>query len=509
MKNPKLLYIFFFLVITYLVINTGILSDDFDAMALTKTGSFIDNLIPRGALYFSDTPVMHLTHYIWYYFFSLYNAVAVNIVKIFYMIAAFYMIAQFFKIFMDEGMAILVSFLFIFFPSHDSTVYMFMNQYLTISFAFYLYAYYLAHRNKLILAFFSAVIGSFVSYGSTPIAIALFTLFVMNREFKKAVVIIVPNIIYSAYFVFLTVIRGMGHPRILETINVSTVIKQYLLQILTFADAMFGPSMWLKIYYAFFQLSIESIVAGVILSAACYYIIKRSDARYNGKLVISLLILLAISFLILAATGRYPQICFNLGNRITIYGALLLTYLIVLMPVTKWIRILISGLLIFTIMGISDHYKNWNIHQQKIIVNMRDNEALKNYRDTRVIYVAGNQYSKYGPISNIEFMSESWVPGSIFRLLFVQPMPASALNRRFKYEDGYLVDTKYNIKAEVPDYINVYDTDKNELIRVGAKDINSYIASLPADKRHWTQVIDNKYIKSIVLKLMPRLSYAI
>jgi len=509
LKKPKLLYLFFFLLIAYLVINTGILSDDFDAMALTKTGGFAANLIPHSGIYFSDTPVMHLTHYIWYYFFSLYNALAVNIIKIFYMILAFYMIARFFKIYLDEGLALLASFLFIFFPSHDSTVYMFMNQYLTISFAFYLYAYYLAHRNKLMPAFFSALIGSFVSYGSTPIAIALFALFAMNKEFRKAAVIIVPNIIYSVYFITLTVFKGMGHPRILEAISVSIVIKQYLLQVLTFVDAMFGPSMWLKIYYSFSQLSLASLVIGIVLVIVCYNIIKRSNARYDPRLVISLLILLALSFLILAATGRYPQICFNLGNRITIYGSLLLTYLIVLMPAPKKIRLLILSLLIFTILGISDHYKNWNTHQQKIILNMRDNSALKDYRDSRVIYVAGNQYSKYGPISNIEFLSESWVPGSIFRLLFVQPMQVSAINKRFKYEGGYLIDTKYKNRTEVIGYINVYDSEKNELIKVSADGINSYIASLPADNRHWTQVIDNKNIKAIVLKLMPRLRYAI
>jgi len=425
------------------------------------------------------------------------------------MILALYLTAQFFRIYLDAPAALLVSFLFLFFPSHDSTVYAFMNQYLTLSFAFYLYAFYLAYRNRLILSFLSALIASFVSYGSTPIAVALFALFILSKNFKKAAVIIIPNIIYSVYFVFLTIFRGIGHPRILEAVSVSAIAKQYLFQVLTFADAILGPSMWLKIYYSFFQLSLVSFMIGVILVIVCYEIIKRCDARYDPKLLVSFSILVLLSFLIFAATGRYPQICFNLGDRTTIYGSLLLAYLVLLMPAPKKVRLLILGLFIFTILGISDHWKNWNIHQQKVILNMKENIALKNYRDTEVLYVAGNQYSKYGPVSHIEFLSESWVPNSIFDLLFGRRIQAGPINKRFRYADGYLIDTKYNSRTKVDGYINVYDSEKAELFRVSAESINDYIESLPYDRRHWVQFLDNRYVKEAVLKLMPRLRYAI
>jgi hypothetical protein len=509
MNNKNLLYVFFFLLIAYLVINTGLVSDDFDAMISAQSTSFKNILLPHGNFYFIDVPVMHFTHYLWYALFSIYSAVAVNIVKIAYILLAFYMIAQFFKIYMDELLAILVSFLFVFFPSHDSTVYMFMCQYLTLTFAFYLYAFYLAHKNKLILAFLSALIASFVSYGSTPLAVALFALFIMNKSYKKAAVIIVPNIIYAVYFITVTMFMGIGHPRTLEVLNISTVIKQYALQILTFVDAVCGPQMWLKIYYSFSQLSLQSIVAGLIFSLISYRVIKNSNARYDKKLVISLFILLALSFAIFALTGRYPQLCFNLGNRVTIYGALFLTYLIVLAPAPKFAKYFIVILLIFTVFGISDHWKRSNVHQQKVICDIRDNKDIQSYNDKRILYIAGNQYSKYGPISHIEFFSEAWVPNCVLKLVFGRSIAASPINRRFKYENGYLVDTKYNSSVHVDDHINVYDSEKNEFFTVDADYINGYIDTLPLDKRHWVQMIGSARIKEAVLKLMPRLRYAI
>ena len=294
LKNQRLLVALFCLAIIYLVLNTGIVSDDFNAMALTKGKSFVEVLVPRGDFYFVDTPVEHFSQYIWYRFFDLSNAVAVNICKIVYIMLSFLMVAQFFKIYVRDSAAFLISFFFIFFPSHDSTVYMFMTQYLTLSFAFYLYAYYLAYRNQMLLAFVSATIASFISYGSTPIALALFVLFVLNKSVKKAMIMLIPNILYALYFISVTVIREMGHPRVLEAISVSAVIKQYLLQIVTFVDAMFGPSMWLKVYYALSQLSLVSVVVGVFLIVVVYQVMDRFHERFDSKLMVSLVVLLVI-----------------------------------------------------------------------------------------------------------------------------------------------------------------------------------------------------------------------
>jgi len=43
-------------------------------------------------------------------------------------------------------------------------------------------------------------------------------------------------------------------------------------------------------------------------------------------------------------------------------------------------------------------------------------------------------------------------------------------------------------------------------------EINSYIDSLPPENRHWIMLSDNRFIsfvKTLVIKLMPRLEYAL
>jgi hypothetical protein len=207
-------------------------------------------------------------------------------------------------------------------------------------------------------------------------------------------------------------------------------------------------------------------------------------------------------------TGQYPQLTFNLGNRVTVYGSLLLTYLIVLMPLSKSMKTIVFAVMIFTILGISNHWKMWNIQQQEVISNIQNNKLLNEYQDNRVIYVFGNQYSKYGPISHIEFLSESWVTSSVFRLALMKEISAEPINKCHVYENGYMVDTKNNTKAEVYDYINVYDSEADKLITVSSDMLNEYIENIPDEKRHWVQMINNETINDAILKLMPRLKYA-
>ncbi|MDP3732113.1 MAG: hypothetical protein Q8R31_03655, partial [Candidatus Omnitrophota bacterium] len=489
-SNKRLLFFLSLLLIAYLVINTGIISDEFDIISKLKGRSVKDIVakdifILEGAPYFPETPVQYLTHYLWYRFIGPDNQAVMNMLKLSYIILAFFLIAQFFRIYLDTYSAFLVSFLFIFFPSHDATVYCFLGQYLTLSFALYLYSFYLAYRNRIPLAFVSALIASFISYGSTPVALALFILFAFNKEFKKGAAIIIPNIIYAVYFIYVNLLARIGIPRIIEKVSITTVINQFLLQVLTFIDSMFGPSMWLKIYYSFCQLSVPLLLIGLIATVIFYKINEDIKGRYDPRLITSFTVLTLLSFVMFAFTGRYPQLAFNLGNRVTIFGSLLLAYLIVLMPASKAVRTSVFAVLIFTILGISAHWKSWNLEEQRVIANIRGNPGLKNYSDNAVIYVSGNQYSKYGPVSHIELFSEDWAPRAILSLALNKDMLAKSLNKRHKYMDGYLVDTKYNKRAPVNGYINIYDSEKNTFFKLKVDDINSYIDSLPPDNRHW------------------------
>ena len=164
--------------------------------------------------------------------------------------------------------------------------------------------------------------------------------------------------------------------------------------------------------------------------------------------------------------------------------------------------------MIFSVLGISDHWKGWNSHQQKVMENIAKNQELKNYRGDQTVYVSGNQYSKFGSISDIEFLSEDWVITSVFKITLNKDISAEPLNKRFYYRDGCLIDTKYFRKMKIGDTINVYDSQKNEFFILDAGKINGYIDSLPPEKRHWVQMLPVGFLRNAIVYLSPRLKYA-
>ena len=105
------------------------------------------------------------------------------------------------------------------------------------------------------------------------------------------------------------------------------------------------------------------------------------------------------------------------------------------------------------------------------------------------------------------------MPNAVFRLaLDRNDVTAMAINKRFKYINGQLVDTRSKHEININDYINVYDSEKDVLLKIDAEEINSYIDSLPPENRHWIMLSDNRLIrfaKTLVLKVMPRLEYAL
>ncbi len=503
-----------FALISYLLINTGYISDDYTEMLLVKDKNIKDLLLPYGI--WLSTPIEHYTHHIWYSFFKINSEALVTVFKIVYICLSFYIVKRFFSIYLDTEKSFLASFLFIFFPTHDSVTYWYLGMYLTMTISFYLYAFYLAYYNKLLQALLLSFVASFLSYGSPPVAFALCVLFALNKEFKKAAIIIGPNIIYSIYYIIITKVVAVtdGGAKLPGEVGVCKIIKQFALQIVTFVDAVFGPSMCLKIYYSFYQLSVLSIVIGALVTVFIYKIhkkYKKDISKYNVKLVLSLSLLIISSFVMFSITGRYPQLAFNLGNETTIYSSLLISYLLVLAPVSVTLRTIFCAIMLFSILGVSDHWKSANLQRQQIISDLRSNQDLVNYKENKKIYISGNQYSKYGALSHLEFLVQSWTVASVVELaLDNNNITATTINKNHEYVNGYLIDKKSNTRAEVTDYINVYDSEKDSLLKVDAEEINSYISSLPSDTRHWIQMLGkDNVIKKIVLYLMPRLEYAL
>jgi len=506
MKN-KILFIAYALFISYLVMNTGIMSDDYLAMRKSKGRSFTEAFLPKDGLYFLETPVEQVTHYTWYHFFSIDNQTAANSAKIFYMLLSFYLISKFFGLYMVRENSYLASFLFMFFPLHESTAFFFICQYLTLSFAFYLYAFYLAQKEKLIAAFLFAGLASFISYGSFPIALALFILCLFKKQLKKGLVLVMPNVFYTTYYLFIIRFMHLGTDKFSPGLSLISIAKNLLMQLVTFIDAFLGPSMWLKLYYGLKQISVLSLILSVSLIIILYRTYISDGKKYDKALGLSLAFLIPSSFILFSFSGMYPQLAFNLGNRVTIFGSMLVSYIIVMLTLPKKFKFLLISVIILCIFGVSDHWKRWSLHQQQVINNIKNNSALKGYKG--LVYVSGNQYSKYGPLAHIEFLSEDWVADSIFKLSLGENISAKAFNRKYFYKDDSLLDKKYDTITPIGDTIAVYDSENNVLLIIGHNQINAYIDSLRIDKRHWIQLIDSPFIRRAVAVLMPRLEYAL
>jgi hypothetical protein len=512
-KNKEVyIYLTYFVLISYLLLKTGYISDDYTHILNVKNNSIKNILIPNGL--WVVTPLEHYTHNIWYRLFQINNETIVTILKIAYIYLSFYMVKNFFSIYLDNQKSFIASFLFIFYPTHGGVTYFYLGSYMTLTISSYLYAYYAAYHNKLLCALILSIFASFLSYASPPIAFALFILFALNREFKKGAIIIIPNIAYSLYYIVITkvMLASDGVSKIPNEFAILKIIKHFMLQIVTFIDAMFGPSMWLKIYYSFYQLSVLSIVIGVFATVVLYKIstkYKKDISKYNVKLVLSLSLLIIVSFVMFAVTGKYPQLAFNLGNETTIYSSLLISYLLVLAPVSVTLRIIFCAIMLFSILGVSDHWKSANLQRQQIISNLRSNQDLVNYKENKKIYISGNQYSKYGALSHLEFLVQSWTVASVVKLaLDNDNITATTINKNYEYVNGYLIDNKSNRRSEVTGYINVYDSEKDILFKLSADKINEYIEKFPDEKRHWVQMVNNETINDAILKLMPRLKYA-
>lgn len=511
MDNKQQLFFLFSLLILILIFSTGFVSDDFSEISNIKDKKDVFQFLPFNT--YINIPVLYYTHYIFYYFISIENYIFLSLVKFFYTLISFYMVAKFFSIFTNYYNSLLISFLFIFWPTHDATVYFFLAQYLMLTVAFQLYAYYLLQRNFFKTSVLFSLLGSFISYGSTPIAIALFILLVLNNSYKKSLYIIIPNIIYIFYYIFISkIFLVSSNSRIPNSFELSTFIKNYILQICTLLDVNIGISFFIKIFYSVLENNTFSLIVAFVISVLLFFFKKKVFIFDKFNLVINLLIafilIILIALFMFAITGGYYQNVFNLGNRVSIYSSLLFSYLFVYIIQIRRIDFFAIFLVMTAIFGISNHWKNTQFTQNTIIKNINSNQDLQNYNDAKILFIVGNEYSKFGKFSHIEFFSASHVAESIFNINNLNYIKVKTLNRSFVFDGKYLKDIKFaNRKFLVDNEIMIYDSNTNTVEVINDTEINLYISTLKKNNRHWIQLHNSRFINNMILEYFPNLNY--
>ena len=498
-----------FLFLCYLYIGTGIHSDDYIFLNILGDKSFFEiiYMIFTSPLYLKNSIVM-LFDFTQFYFFD-YNSIYYDIVKVFTSFFIFYVVYIFSRDYLSTHNSFLFAFMFILFPIHDATNYWVVGQYLFLTLAFIMLSHYFINNDKYYKGFFLGLIGVFSSYASLPFSFGLSIVFLVKKQYTKFILFVIPQFIYIIYYFSVSRFFNLQSIKGTADFSILSLVKQYILQFGTFVDASFGPSFWLKLYYSIIQISVMSILIGLILISLFYkyYSPKR---EFNAKpLIFSFIMITLCAFGIFALTGMYPQVAFNLGNRVTIYGSLLVSLFIIifLMNNKKYATILFS-VFIFSILGISDHWKSWNKSQLQIIDNISKNKEIRRFDRREQLFVSHNQYSKFGDLTHIEFFAQG-MASHIFKLAIQKDYKVSTLNRRFIYADDFILDKKYNKKIHVNETVYVYDSKDDKLLKIKKENIKEYIQTLPKDNRHWINLLDkDNFMMRIVLTLMPRLEYA-
>ena len=499
------------LFLAYIYAFTGVHSDDFIHITQPYTQNlgvmfkeiFTNPLLLKGV----TTALINLSQ------FTLFktNFVLYDIVKVFISFFFFYSCFLFFLDYVGKQKSALISLFILLYPSHDATNYWVTGEYFLTTMTFIFLSHYLINHQKYLSGFGAGILGAFASYASLPFNLGLSLIFLAKKEYKKFILFLTPQLLYVMfYFIssrFLhekSAIKGSGD------FSIWVLIKQFILQIGTGLDAVVGPSLFLKVYYSLQSLTWLSIVICTVVVWIFYTFYKPEKNRVDGAFTLSLFCIVLSAFGIFALTGLYPQIAFNLGDRVTIYGSVIVSFVLVMYGMeNKKIATLLFTTFLFSIVGISDHWKSWNKTQLQIMERIAKNSHLKAFDTTKQLFVSHHQYSKLGVISHIEFFAEG-IPHQVFKIATQKDYNVSTLNQRFYYDGEKIVDKKYGTTFEVGETISVYDSFGDKLLSIKKEDINAYIASLPKENRHWVQLLDREnFIMKMVLTLMPRLEYAL
>lgn len=524
MKNKAINYIVnnkeifpFILLLFFMLMGTGFVSDDFVLLNKYEFENFSQMMIPSGEIVIKK-PLEYYFHVLPLSFISYEDQYLFDLLKFIYASVSFLMVRMFFRCFANSLPATFAAFIFITMPLHDATLYWFLAQYLMLSFAFYSMSFYYAFQNRMTLTYVYSFIGSFISYGSTPIALGFSLYFLINKKYKQSAAIILPNIVYIAYYIYIVVITGNEDGvRDIKTLDIQAFVNSMFIQIGSALDVFPGPSGLLKIYYSLLENNLQTLSILAIFFASMFFLKKdySENVKIDRTVVLSIVVLVIAALVMFSTTGFFPQLAFNLGNRVSIYYSFLIVIMILLLHNRyKNTHIFIIVIMVASSVGLSNHWKEFNENQRTLIQVLSDqkhNLNLKSYipKGQKNIFVTGDQYSILGGVGHIEHLSTSHlsalfsVAGDAF--LDYKLIP---INSRYRFSERALVDTKFNITYRQEKYV-IYDVNENRVYVKDEKSMKKFIASFEKIPRHWLQLlpVDN-FISSIILALSPRLKYA-
>jgi hypothetical protein len=490
--------------VLFLLWGTGFTVDDYTRILEGLTRRIADNWWPPIDV---SVPVLHFVHGLPAYVIGD-KLWAYDLLKAGYAGAGVYFASRFFGVFCPPRRALMLAFLFVFLPLHDAATYWFTGLYLIISFTCYLYAYALGVDGRLGLSVVFALIGSFSSYGSPPVAFGLAVLALLQERRNLAIALFVPNLVYSAYYLTTSLIMKIGVNRVGQ-LSATALLKQILRQVVTFLDASFGPSAWEKIYYSIASLDRVGWAIGLLTAfALAGYVATEKRSVADRSLIVAAGVILVGSFAMFALTDGYPQVAFTLTDRDMVYGGFFLVCLLATLRIPGLLEGGIIVALVLAIAGVSEHWKQWNSEIDKVAANIRTQKDIHSLSAGTLLYVSGHECSHLGPYCHIVLFSGNGMVQDFFDVLSGghSPLRLAAFNRGLVFEDGELLDQKGET-TPVKDGIWLYDSERNILERVAAADLTKRIQSQPEEIRRWTQRASRAWLSDRILQFAPYLRY--
>ncbi len=497
----------------YLLLGTGIHGDDYTIIYNMLEYDIWKYLNP-GLQDFRLMIFNLISYYSFWWAFLVFgydNQLGYDVIKIVAHGAGIYFTYMFFQGYISRDRALLASLIFIFYPLHDATTYWYMVVPYILTPSVLLYGHYLVNNNRLKAGVLATSLGVFASYSSPPYVFGLASIFLLEKKFKKAVIYIIPGFLYVIYYFSIKLIFPESELRINSELDIIGFLKHFLLQPISMLEASIGPSYWFKIIYSIGSMSMVSILIATVIMYFCLRFVRLASepSGLYSPLLIGIISVLVLSFSMFALTGMYSHSAFNLGNRTTVYGALLISYLLVaLIPSNKKSVIFIFIIFLLPVIGLSDHWKEWNNNQKEIIVNINNNKDLRSLPVDSTLVVVGNTYSNLGPFSHIEFFSMSWIVDSHFRTgARVKSRNIVALTSYIKLKDNSLIDIKYSVVHPLNEHIYLYNSETNVVDKLTMLSLRNLVLQENKEIRHWIQLLKNTWIQELIILLSPRLAY--
>lgn len=506
------IHIFVFLGLGYLILGTGLHGDDYaEIMKMQNFSNF---------QFFYPSPYIH-EHYIlglpahyllfWAYKFLGYeNLIIYDLIKLLAHGICIFFIFKFLTNYFETDRALLGSILFILFPLHDATTYWYMALVYILPAALLSYSCHHLLNNSWLKSFLYGLLGASFFYTSPPFVFGLGMVFAFQRNYKKFLFFISPGILYVCYYFYIKIYFPFAEKRIADSIDFGTFLKNFFVQILSSVESYFGPSFFLKIFYAVGSIEFISII---ILGAIFTYLLKAKKelstvSTHPKSLILSLFCVVFFSFVIFSITGYYNHSPFNLGNRTLIYTSFIASILIIsFLPSKKESLIFLSVFFLLPIVGLSDYWKDWNKNQKLIITSIDQSTVLADLPPESLVFITDNIYHKLGAYDHVEFFSMNWNTRTIFNKYSSEGSQFLALTSYLIMTDNKVIDKKFSENYELKKNLFLYETRTDELIQISPLELSNLMFNKKPAFRHWIQGLKGTRVEELIIQLNPRLVY--